>query len=91
MIDCVLAGSCVIDVIVRPVDLDAPLGAGRLIRSDPLVLATGGIVSNAGITMARLGAHPLVLQLPIGVEDGFESRWIELRATAGYIGGTLGW
>jgi sugar/nucleoside kinase (ribokinase family) len=53
--DCVVCGSCVVDVLVRPVELDAPIGAGRLIRSEPLVLTTGGIVSNAGITMARLG------------------------------------
>ncbi len=43
------------DVLVRPVELDAPIGAGRLVRTEPLVLTTGGIVSNAGITMARLG------------------------------------
>jgi sugar/nucleoside kinase (ribokinase family) len=55
--DCIIAGSCVVDVIVRPIDLDVPIGAGRLIRSEPLVLTTGGIVSNAGITMARLGAR----------------------------------
>jgi sugar/nucleoside kinase (ribokinase family) len=45
----------VVDVLVRPVDLDAPIGGGRLVQSDPLVLTTGGIVSNTGVTMARLG------------------------------------
>ncbi len=55
MFDCVVCGSCVVDVLVRPVPLDAPLGVGQLLRTDPLVLSTGGIVSNAGITMARLG------------------------------------
>ena len=54
-IDCVVTGSCVVDVLVRPVDLESPIGAGRLIRSEPLELATGGIVSNSGITLARLG------------------------------------
>ena len=29
--------------------------AARLIESEPLELTTGGIVSNAGITLARLG------------------------------------
>jgi sugar/nucleoside kinase (ribokinase family) len=53
--DCVVCGSCVVDVIVRPVDLSAPIGVGKLVRSEPLVLTTGGIVSNAGITLARLG------------------------------------
>lgn len=53
--DCVVVGSCVVDVLARPVPLTAPIGSGRLIESDPLVLTTGGIVSNSGITMARLG------------------------------------
>jgi sugar/nucleoside kinase (ribokinase family) len=53
--DCVVVGSCVVDVLARPVSLSEPIGAGRLIESEPLRLTTGGIVSNAGITMARLG------------------------------------
>ncbi len=54
-LDCIVCGSCVVDVLVRPVDLETPIGGGRLVQSEPLVLTTGGIVSNAGITMARLG------------------------------------
>jgi len=54
-LDCIVCGSCVVDVLVRPVDLETPIGGGRLVQSDPLVLTTGGIVSNAGIAMARLG------------------------------------
>jgi sugar/nucleoside kinase (ribokinase family) len=53
--DCVVVGSCVVDVLARPVTLSQPIGAGRLIESEPLRLTTGGIVSNAGIAMARLG------------------------------------
>ena len=53
--DCVVVGSCVVDVLVRPVPLTTPIGGGRLIESDPLGLTTGGIVSNSGITLARLG------------------------------------
>lgn len=53
--DCVVVGSCVVDVLARPVMLSAPIGRGRLVESEPLRLATGGIVSNAGIAMARLG------------------------------------
>jgi sugar/nucleoside kinase (ribokinase family) len=53
--DCIVCGSCVVDVLVRPVELETPIGAGRLIRSEPLILTTGGIVSNSGITLARLG------------------------------------
>ena len=54
-LDCVVCGSCVVDVLVRPVPLDAPIPSGQLLRTEPLVLTTGGIVSNSGITMARLG------------------------------------
>jgi sugar/nucleoside kinase (ribokinase family) len=54
-IDCVVVGSCVVDVLARPVPLDVPIGQGKLLETEPLVLTTGGIVSNAGITMARLG------------------------------------
>lgn len=54
-LDCIVCGSCVVDVLVRPVSLDAPIGAGQLVRTEPLMLTTGGIVSNAGITLARLG------------------------------------
>ncbi len=54
-LDCIVCGSCVVDVLVRPVNLDGPIGAGKLIQTEPLVLTTGGIVSNSGITLARLG------------------------------------
>ncbi len=54
-IDCVVVGSCVVDVLARPVPLDVPIGPDRLVECEPLGLMTGGIVSNAGITMARLG------------------------------------
>lgn len=54
-LDCVVVGSCVVDVLARPVPLTTAIGGGRLIESDPLVLTTGGIVSNSGITLARLG------------------------------------
>jgi sugar/nucleoside kinase (ribokinase family) len=54
-IDCVLCGSCVADILVRPVPLEAPIGGGRLIHAEPIEVTTGGIVSNSGIAMARLG------------------------------------
>ncbi len=53
--DCVVCGSCVVDILVRPVPLDAPIGRGRLLHTDPVGVATGGIVSNSGVAMARLG------------------------------------
>ncbi len=54
-LDVIACGSCVVDVLVRPVDLDRAIGPGQLVRTEPLLLTTGGIVSNAGITLARLG------------------------------------
>ena len=60
-LDCVVCGSCVVDVLVRPVSLDQPIGRGKLVRTEPLALTTGGIVSNAGITLARLGMRVAAL------------------------------
>lgn len=54
-LDCVICGSCVVDVLVRPVPLEVPIGGGRLFETEPLEITTGGIVSNAGIAMSRLG------------------------------------
>jgi sugar/nucleoside kinase (ribokinase family) len=53
--DCVLCGSCVADLLVRPVPLETPIGGGKLLHAEPIEVTTGGIVSNAGIAMARLG------------------------------------
>jgi sugar/nucleoside kinase (ribokinase family) len=55
--DCVVCGSCVVDMLVRPVPLEEPIGGGRLVRVEPIELTTGGIVSNAGIAMARLSMN----------------------------------
>jgi sugar/nucleoside kinase (ribokinase family) len=54
-IDCVVVGSCVVDVLARPVPLDVAIGAGKMVDTEPFQLTTGGITSNAGITLARLG------------------------------------
>ena len=53
--DCVLCGSCVADLLVRPVPLEIPIGGGKLLHAEPIEVTTGGIVSNSGIAMARLG------------------------------------
>ncbi len=42
-------------MLVRPVPLDTPIGGGKLVQVDPIEVTTGGIVSNAGIALARLG------------------------------------
>lgn len=56
-IDCVICGSCVIDILVRPVPLETAIGGGGLLPVDPIEITTGGIVSNAGIAMSRLGMN----------------------------------
>ncbi len=53
--DCVLCGSCVADLLVRPVPLTVAIGPGRLFETDPVEVVTGGIVCNSGIALARLG------------------------------------
>ncbi len=55
--DCVVAGSCVVDLLCRPVDLHQPIGAGVLHRTQPLQVVAGGITANSGITLARMGVR----------------------------------
>lgn len=59
--DCVVCGSCVVDLLTRPVRLDEPIGAGVLRQVEPIMLTAGGITCNSGITMARLGLKVSVL------------------------------
>lgn len=54
-IDAVICGTCVADILVRPVPLGAPIGGGRLFHVDPIDVTTGGIVCNTGVAMRRLG------------------------------------
>jgi sugar/nucleoside kinase (ribokinase family) len=54
-IDCIICGTCVADILVRPVPLSQPVGAGRLLHVDPIEVTTGGIVCNTGTAMRRLG------------------------------------
>jgi sugar/nucleoside kinase (ribokinase family) len=62
-VDCVVCGTCVADILVRPVPLDRPVGGGRLFHVDPLEVTTGGIVCNSGVAMQRLGAAVEVVAL----------------------------
>ena len=54
-VDCLLCGTCVADILVRPVPLARPIGGGRLFHVEPIDVTTGGIVCNTGIALARLG------------------------------------
>lgn len=53
--DCIVSGSCVLDLICRPVDLLQAIGEGALHEVEPIQISGGGICSNTGITMARMG------------------------------------
>ncbi len=53
--DCAVVGTCVADILVRPVPLGQPVGGGRLFHVEPIEVTTGGIVCNTGIGLARLG------------------------------------
>lgn len=55
-IDGIVCGTCVADLLVRPVPLEAAVGGGRLFHVDPIGFTTGGIVCNTGLAMRRLGA-----------------------------------
>ncbi len=54
-IDCIVCGTCVADILVRPVPLSEPVGRGRLFHVEPIEVTTGGIVCNSGTAMRRLG------------------------------------
>lgn len=66
--DCVLSGACGADILVRPLPLESPIGAGVMINTEPVRLMTGGLACNAGITMARLGMKTAVLTY-VGADD----------------------
>ena len=53
--DCIVCGTCVADILVRPVPLSTPVGGGRLFHVDPIEATTGGIVCNTGVALRRLG------------------------------------
>ena len=44
------------DLLCRGVDLNKPVGEGVLYEVDPIEIVPGGITSNSGVTLARLGA-----------------------------------
>mgnify|MGYP001189856834 CR=1 FL=1 len=54
-LDCIVCGECCVDIPVRPVPIGSPLRDERVLEVDPIPAGSGGIVSNAGIAMARLG------------------------------------
>lgn len=85
-IDCIVCGSCTVDIVVRPMSLGEPIGVDRLHRTDPICATTGGIVSNAGAALAKLGARVAALSRvgddPWGriIEENYQSQGIDTTA-----------
>ena len=91
-IDCIVCGTCVADILVRPVPLTQPVGGGRLFHVEPIAVTTGGIVCNSGTAMRRLGMRVAAASL-VGddlwggvvrsrlAEEGIETAAIEAHAT----------
>ena len=61
--DCVVTGSCVVDLICRPEPFDQPIGAGLLHEAEPVQLTAGGITANSGITLSRMGLRVAIHSL----------------------------
>jgi len=84
-IDCFVCGTCVADVLVRPVPLRSPLGGGRLLHVAPVEVTTGGLVCNAGLAMRRLGA---TVEAAAVVGNDFWGREIGARLASAHVGTT---
>ncbi len=52
--DCVVVGNCCADILLGPMQLNG-LEVDQYVELDPVKVVTGGIVSNSGIAMARMG------------------------------------
>lgn len=79
--DAVVCGSCVLDILCRPVTLDRAIGEGQLIRTQPPVALPGGITANAGIAMRRLGLD-VAIASRVG-EDAWGVQWRQTLETEG--------
>jgi sugar/nucleoside kinase (ribokinase family) len=82
-IDCIVCGTCVADLLVRPVPLEAAVGGGRLFHVDPVEFTTGGIVCNTGVALRRLGA---TVEAAAMVGDDLWGREITAALTAAGVG-----
>lgn len=81
----VVCGLATVDIVARPANLDQAVGPGRLVFLDRIEATTGGIVSNSGIALRRLGV-PTAAIASIGrdvwgdlIRQRFESERIDSR------------
>ncbi|MFG0249919.1 MAG: carbohydrate kinase family protein [Phycisphaeraceae bacterium JB051] len=54
-IDCITTGSCVLDILATPVNLDEPLNTKLVHKINPMQLCCGGLSCNSGLALAKLG------------------------------------
>jgi len=83
--DLVVCGTCVADVLVRPVPLESPVGAGRLFHVDAIEVTTGGLVCNTGVAARRLGA---TVEAAAFVGEDLWASEIRSRLAAAGVGAT---
>ncbi|MFM7117905.1 MAG: carbohydrate kinase family protein [Planctomycetota bacterium] len=81
-LDCSVIGTCTVDILVRPIDLQQPLGGDRLVLVDPITATTGGVVSNSGLALAKLGNRTAAVT---GVGDDAWAGIIRQRLAAGSV------
>lgn len=67
-IDVVVCGLATVDIVARPVPLARPIGPANLLLADRIELTTGGMVSNSGIALAKLGMRTAAVAC-IGQDD----------------------
>lgn len=80
--DVAVVGTCTVDILVKPLDLQQPLGGDRLVLVDPITVTTGGVVSNSGLALARLGNRTAAVT---GVGDDAWAEIIRQRLGAGGV------
>ena len=55
--DCIVCGEVCVDLPVGPVDRTRPLHSQGTLRIEPIRAGTGGIVSNSGRALAKMGLN----------------------------------
>ena len=78
-IDCLVCGLATVDIVAWPVPLDQPIAEAGLVRAERIETTTGGLVSNSGIALARLGARTATLAC---VGDDLHGQFIRQRYAA---------
>ena len=78
-IDCLVCGLATVDIVAWPVPLDQPIAEVGLVQAERIETTTGGLVSNSGIALTRLGARTAALAC---VGDDLHGRFIRQRYDA---------